>query len=174
MWNYDETNLRDNPGARKYVIKQGIKYPERITDSSKVTLSVMFCGNAEGEVVPPYVVYKSVHICSQWVTAGPPGTRYNRPKGRWFNETTFTEWFFTSMLPILCKQEGKKVLIGDNLSSNLHQSVIDACSKHSFCLYFSQWPSPSSTTWWCLVCNFEETMVGGVGRLEKISQRPKT
>ena len=77
MWNYDETNLRDNPGARKYVIKQGTKYPERITDSSKVTLSVMFCGNAEGEVVPPYVVYKSVHICSQWVTAGPPGTRYN-------------------------------------------------------------------------------------------------
>ena len=81
MWNYDETNLRDNPVARKCVIKQGTKYPERITGSSKVTLSVMFCGNAEGEVVPPYVAYKSVHICSQWVTAGPPGTRYNRPKG---------------------------------------------------------------------------------------------
>ena len=81
MWNYDETNLRDNPVARKYVIKQGTKYPERITGSSKVTLSVMFCGNAEGEVVPPYVAYKSVHICSQWVTAGPSGTRYNRPKG---------------------------------------------------------------------------------------------
>ena len=43
-------------------MKQGTKYPERITDSSKVTFSVMFYGNTEGKVVPPYVVYKSVHL----------------------------------------------------------------------------------------------------------------
>ena len=35
------------------------------------------------------------------------------------------------MLLILRKEEGKKVLIGDNLSSHLSQSVIDACSKHN-------------------------------------------
>ena len=35
------------------------------------------------------------------------------------------------ILPILRKKEGKKVLIGDNLSSHLSQSVIDACSKHN-------------------------------------------
>ena len=28
IWNYDETNLRDDPGARKYVMKRGTKYPE--------------------------------------------------------------------------------------------------------------------------------------------------
>ena len=64
-------------------------------DSSKVAFSVIFCGNAEGEVVPPYVVYKSVHLYSQWVAADPPGTRYNQSKSGWFDETTFTEvaWF---------------------------------------------------------------------------------
>ena len=25
IWNYDETNLRDDPGARKYVMKRGYK-----------------------------------------------------------------------------------------------------------------------------------------------------
>ena len=119
IWNYDETNLRDDPGARKYVMKRQTNYPERIMDSSKVTFLVMFCRNAEGEVVPPYVVYKSAHLYSQWIAAGPPGTRYNQSKSGWFDETTFTDWFITLMLPILCKQEGKKVLIGDNLSSHM-------------------------------------------------------
>ena len=53
------------------------KYPERIMDSSKVAFSVMFTGNAEEEVLPPYVVYKSVHLYEQWVQEGPPGARYN-------------------------------------------------------------------------------------------------
>ena len=53
IWNYDETNLRDDPGPRKYVMKRGAKYPERIMDSSKVAFSLIFCRNAEGEVVPP-------------------------------------------------------------------------------------------------------------------------
>ena len=69
IWNYNETNLRDDPGARKYVMKRGTNYPERIMDSSKVTFLVMFYRNAEGEVVPPYVVYKSVHLYSQWIAA---------------------------------------------------------------------------------------------------------
>ena len=85
-------------------------------DSSKAAFSVMLCGNAEDEVVPPYVA---------------PGARYNRSKSGWFDETIFTDWFFTLMFPILHKQEGNKVLIGDNLSLHLSQSVIDVCYKHN-------------------------------------------
>ena len=100
-------------------------------DSSKAAFSVMLCGNAEDEVVPPYVACKSVHLYSQWVAAGPPGARYNRSKSGWFDETIFTDWFFTLMFPILHKQEGNKVFIGDNLSLHLSQSVIDVCYKHN-------------------------------------------
>ena len=106
IWNYDETNLRDDPGARKYVMKRGTKYLERIMDSSKVAFSVMFTGNSEGAVLPQYVVYKSVHLYDQWVQGGPPGARYNRSKSGWFDETTFTDWFFKMMLPKLRREEG--------------------------------------------------------------------
>ena len=85
-------------------------------DTSKVAFSVMFCGNAEGEVLPPYVVYnKSVHLYPHWAKGGPPGARYNRSKSDWFDEATFIDWFFTLTLPKLRKQDGKKVLICDNL-----------------------------------------------------------
>ena len=52
IWNYDETNLRDDPGAQKDVIKRGTKCPEKVMDSSKVAFSVMFTGNAECDVLP--------------------------------------------------------------------------------------------------------------------------
>ena len=136
--NYDETNLRDDPGTRKYVMKRGTKYLEKVMGSSKVAFSVMFTGNAESDVLPPYVVYKSVHFYDQWVEGGPPGTRYNRSQSGWFDETTFTDWFFKMMLPNLHRLEGRKVLIGDDLSSHLSDAVIKACSQNNIafvCLY---------------------------------------
>ena len=65
IWNYDKTNLRDDPGAWKYVMKRGTKYPEKVMDSSKVAFSVMFTGNAEGNVLLPYILYKSVDLYDQ-------------------------------------------------------------------------------------------------------------
>lgn len=35
IYNYDETNLTDNPGQKKVIVKRGCKYPERICNSSK-------------------------------------------------------------------------------------------------------------------------------------------
>ena len=127
---YDETNLWDDPGTQKYVMKRGTKYPEKVMDSSKVAFSVMFTGNAEGDVLPPYVVCKSVYLYDQWVEGGPPGARYNRSQSGWFDETTFTDWFFKMMLPKLRRLEGWKVLISDNLSSHFRDAVIKACSKN--------------------------------------------
>ena len=67
----NETNLRDDPGPRKHAMKRGTKYPEKVMDSSKVAFSVMFASNAEGDVLPPYVVYKSVHVYNQWIEGDP-------------------------------------------------------------------------------------------------------
>ncbi|KAK3755438.1 hypothetical protein RRG08_008013 [Elysia crispata] len=35
IFNFDETNLSDDPGAKKCIFKRGVKYPERVMDSSK-------------------------------------------------------------------------------------------------------------------------------------------
>jgi len=57
--NYDETNLSDDPGAGKFLFKRGIRYPERILNSTKSCTSIMFAGTAAGELLPLYVVCKS-------------------------------------------------------------------------------------------------------------------
>lgn len=59
IWNFDETNLVDDPGNKKVISKRGTKYPEQIRNASKACTSIMVCGNAEGQIAPLYVNYKA-------------------------------------------------------------------------------------------------------------------
>lgn len=56
--NYDEMNLCDDPGRRLVITRRGCKYPERVFNSTKASISVMFAASGNGKILPPYVVYK--------------------------------------------------------------------------------------------------------------------
>ncbi|GFN93505.1 hypothetical protein PoB_002001100 [Plakobranchus ocellatus] len=58
--NYDETNLANDPGMKKFIFRRGMKYPERVINFSKI--SVMLSGIAEREMLPPYLVYKATNL----------------------------------------------------------------------------------------------------------------
>ena len=70
-----------------------------------------------------------------WSQGGPSGARFNRSKSGWFDITTFTDWFMKTAFPYLKKKPGKKVMIGDNLSSHLSPEVIKLCEENDirFC-----------------------------------------
>jgi hypothetical protein len=106
--NYDETNFSDEPGRSKCLVKRGVKYCERNINHSKSATSVMFAAAANGTVLPPYVVYKSVHLYDTWTEGGPPGTRYNRTKSGWFDRGCFEDWFDKIAFPYLKRLNGKK------------------------------------------------------------------
>ncbi|KAH9643384.1 hypothetical protein HF086_015498, partial [Spodoptera exigua] len=72
--NHDETNLTDDPGRKKVIVRRRCKYPERVLNHSKGSVSIMMAGTAEGDLLPPYVVYKSTHLYDSWVKNGPAGT----------------------------------------------------------------------------------------------------
>ena len=62
IFNYDETNLSDDPGRKKILAKRGTKYVDRVKNNTKASISVMFCASGDDIVLPPYVVYKAEHI----------------------------------------------------------------------------------------------------------------
>lgn len=61
----------------------------------------MMAGNAEGELLPPYIVYRADNLYPTWTENGPQGTRYNRSKSGWFDERIFDDWFHSLALPFL-------------------------------------------------------------------------
>lgn len=134
--NYDETNICDDPGKQLVYIKRGSKHARRILDSSKSSTSVMFTICANGVMLPPYVVFKSKNLYPEWLEGGPPGTHFNRSKSGWFDHDIFEDWFEKIALPYLRKQNGVKVLIGDNLSSHASYKIIRLCSEHNIKFVF--------------------------------------
>lgn len=131
IYNYDETNLSDNPGTKKCIFKRSVKYPERIMNYSKGAISLMFSGSASGVMLPCYVVYKADHLWDRWTEGGPAGTRYNRTKSGWFDSTAYTDWFSKVFLPAVRRQEGRKIIIGDNLSSHFTEDVLRLADEHN-------------------------------------------
>ena len=120
----------DDPGSKKCIFTRGVKYPERIRDSSKISVSIMYCGSAAGLIIPPYGVYKSEHLWSTWCEGGPSGVRYNRSRSDWFDTCCFVDWFELHFLPEVKTLSGKKMLIGDNLSSHFHPRVLTLAQEH--------------------------------------------
>jgi hypothetical protein len=131
IWNYDETNLRDNPGAQKAIFKRGVKYAEQVRDHSKTAISVMFCASGTGVVMPPYVVYKAMNIYDSWCCNGVKGAVYNSSSSGWFDMHSFTDWFQKIFLPHVRRQPGRKLLIGDNLASHISVEVISQCRDNN-------------------------------------------
>ena len=76
------------------------------------------------------------------MTGGIKGSRYAATKSGWFDGFTFSDWFHMSFLPHVRHLPGRKVLVGDNLSSHISLEVIDSCKKHN--IEFACFP-PNST-----------------------------
>lgn len=134
--NYDETNLSDDPGRSKIITRRGCKYPERIMNSSKSSVSVMFSATGCGQMLPPYVVYKATNMYDSWREGGPDGCRFNRTKSGWFDNYCFSDYIETIVLPFLRRLDGKKYMIGDNLASHLSLDIIKKCEENNIHFIF--------------------------------------
>lgn len=143
IFNFDETNVSDDPGSKKLVYRRGVKYPENVVNYSKSSTSIMMCGSADGTLLPPYVIYKSEHLYNTWKEGGisgypcctkpccSQGCRFNRTSHGWMDAVTFEDWFSSSFLPHAKRLEGRKVLIGDNLASHFNDRVIAKCEENN-------------------------------------------
>lgn len=131
VFNYDETNLSDQPGSSSAIFRKGKKYCETVRDHTKTAISLMFCASASGKLLPPYVVYKSKNFYPAWEKGGPKGAHYTCTKSGWFDHFCFEDWFIKVFLPFVRRLEGKKVLIGDNLSSHISLTVIGLCKENN-------------------------------------------
>ena len=73
-------------------------------DSSKSSTSIRMAITASGHLLPPYVVYRSLHPYPIWIKGGPQRTHCNRTKSGWFNAPTFDDWFDKIVLPYFKNQ----------------------------------------------------------------------
>ena len=111
-------------------------------DHSKTSISVMWCGSASGECLPPMVVYKAENLYESWVKGGLKGCVYNVTKSGWFDSACFQQWFVEIFMKTVAEKPGKYVLLGDNLASHFNLEVIKIAEQND--VYFAMLP-PNAT-----------------------------
>jgi len=85
IYNYDETNITDDPRSKTIICKRGLKRVERKIQHSRTAISLMYCISADGRYLPLMVVYKAQNVYTEWTKGGPPGAIYDATPSRWFD-----------------------------------------------------------------------------------------
>ena len=128
IFNYDETNLSDDPGTKRCLYKRGVKYSDRVRDSSKLSTSIMFCGADDGTMLPAHTLFISqstrgqrkpkvvLQILDTIATIADASICTALQIGLKQYSTVFVR--NASQLP------GRKVVIGDNLKSHFSEQVL--------------------------------------------------
>ncbi|KAJ8891188.1 hypothetical protein PR048_010703, partial [Dryococelus australis] len=83
----------------KYLFWRQNRHPEIIRNSTKSCFTVMFCGNASGELLPPYFVFKGKNKMSDWLMDGPKGSSFAYEYHKVLKLCEENDIYFVSLIP---------------------------------------------------------------------------
>lgn len=138
FYNLNETGLNLDPKKKKAFHHRGIKNGQYVMPSVGKTLyTVLFCGNAGGEYLPPYVIYKGKYLYDTWMMGGPAGTTYNITETGWMDDYVFENWVTQTFLPFVKNREKPIIVFFDGNGSHItYQTASKArnAGVHLVCL----------------------------------------
>ena len=127
IFNYDETNFKDEPGRQWVIVRRGRRRTEKVIENSKSQISVMWCCSGDGQMLAPMIVYKAENRYENWTKNGPKGAIYESSPSGYFDSRLFAKWFFEILVPAVKDLTGVKILFGDNLASHFNYDIICTC-----------------------------------------------
>ena len=85
FYNLDETGLSLDPKMKNCLFKKGSDAMCITSSKGKSMYTVLFCGNACGEYLPPYVIFKGkgCNFSASWIAGAPEGMAFNVTPSGW-------------------------------------------------------------------------------------------
>ena len=74
------------------IVAEKNKKPAAIVSGRKTTTTVLACGNAIGNSIPPFLIYKGKRFDEQLKVGSTPGTRVTLSDSGWSNSVLFKEY----------------------------------------------------------------------------------
>jgi hypothetical protein len=120
VFNMDETGCQLNNVPGKVVATKGAKDVHVLTSTEKgENISVIACCNAEGQFLPPAVIFKGVREKKEFSDGLPPGSIvFMNEKSSYISPDIFFKWLKDHFVPR--KPPGKTLLILDGHASHVN------------------------------------------------------
>ena len=124
--------------SKRILAKRGEKNVHEVGGGSgRDYITMLGCGSAIGERLPPYIVYKGKNLMSNHTHGGPPGTRYSMSDSGWMEMANFREWFVKVFVPATTDlvKTGPVILFFDGHKSHESLGLIELAKEYSVSLY---------------------------------------
>lgn len=93
VFNVDEFGLCTDEKMKCCVARRGMRNVNVLNPTcGKTSYTVLACGNAVGELMPPFIIYKGKHLYDMWCSDGPKGTAFCCSMSGWMDSVTFAKW----------------------------------------------------------------------------------
>ena len=123
IYNVDETGMPLDPKSPNILTKKGVKKVCNRTSGRKGQITVVACGNAAGQVIPPMVIYDAKKLNHAWTANEIPGTRYGLSDKGWITTVLFEGWLTEHFLDYAVPQRPLLLLL-DGHSTHYQPEVI--------------------------------------------------
>lgn len=120
VYNMDETGCQLNNVAGKVIATKGAKDVHVLTSTEKgENITIIACCNAEGQYLPPAVIFKGIREKKDFSDGLPPGsTVFMNEKSSYISTDIFFKWLKDHFVPR--KPQGKTLLILDGHASHVN------------------------------------------------------
>ena len=151
IYNMDETGVPLDPCPPKVIAAKGQKKVRYRTSGKKQQITVIDCGNATGQAMPPFIIFAAKQVNPLWTQDEVVGSRYAVSDNGWITQELFFYWLEKHFLQNAVAYRPILLLL-DGHSSHFELKTIQLARQNNvimFCL-------PPHTTHVCqpLDCSF--------------------
>ena len=136
IYNMDETGVPLDPTPPKIITAKGQKKVRYRTSGKKQQITVIGCGNATGQAMPPFIIFAAKQINSLWTQNEVVGSRYAVTDNGWITQELFFHWLQEHFLQNAVAYRPILLLL-DSHSSHFELSTLQLAKENDvimFCL----------------------------------------
>lgn len=136
IYNMDETGVPLQPRPPKVIAKRGQKKIRYRTSGQKAQITVIGCGSATGQIIPPFIIYAAKQLNPLWIRNEVGGSRYAVSDKGWVDQELFYLWLKEHFLENAVSRRPLLLLL-DGHSSHFEPQSIQFAKENEiviFCL----------------------------------------
>ena len=129
----DETGMPLCPRPPKVIARKGQKKVCYRTSGLKSQVTVLACGSATGQIIPPFIIIAAKQISPLWTQDEVIGSRFAVSDNGWVDQELFNYWLTDHFIP----NAPSLLLILNGHSSHFEPYSIEFAREHKvviFCL----------------------------------------
>ena len=134
IYNMDESGMPLDYKQPKRIALKGMKKVHGLSTGNKSQITIVGCGNAAGQTLPPMVIFKGERFNHEWSVGEVPDTLYGMSENGWIDQELFFYWFGNIFLKRIPSQR-PVILLCDGHSSHYTPEVITRAATHGVVLF---------------------------------------